>query len=447
MSADDRAERDEALGAAVRQLQVPPPGPDFYPGLLARLRDEAATMEAERRPARWRRTTILSVAAAALVFVVAASWVGLPGTGSRSFLGPRPAVAVTAEELQLIVSTSVARAGTVTGEIAVLETGPPVPERRWSFAVTRSGDFRVTALDGRDDVSYNARTGTQRNYAALAPGRGIGAETTGLAAGPPDPAADPSVLRRSLGSAVRAFLAARTDAPVIETTHEGRAAWRLAASLSAPVPPNVDELEVVVDRETGFPLRIREAKGPNGANVRDVRISNLAVDAPVPPDRFTLEFPAGTPPVAPIDKGFRRMGLEAVAGAAGYQPLVPARLPEGFTLEEVAVGRQGDRTGEGRNPVSRDVVSLSYHRGFNRVTVSTRTTGGDPARWSDPLGTGPPVPVDRVAISAGTFAGTTADVVTGLDGVPHIWAVNDRLVVVVAGDLTRDELMIATGSL
>jgi hypothetical protein len=310
-------ERDPDLGAAVRQLQTPPPGPDFFPRLVERLREEAERMESERQRRRWRMTSLVGLAATVLVVVMVASWVGLPGTGpgSRGVLGPRTAAAVTVEELKMIVATSVAKARTVQGEITVNLPNESLQERRWSFAITGSGDFRLTALDRREDVSYSARTGAYRTYSATEGGRVLAVETAGLATGPPDPAAEVSVLSRSLGSAVRAFLAARTSAPVTEATYEGREAWILNTTLSQPEPPNVDELEVIVDRETGFPLRIRTATGPRGFNVRDVRISKLVVDAPVPAEHFLLEFPPGTPPVVPIDKGFRRVGRTEVAAA------------------------------------------------------------------------------------------------------------------------------------
>lgn len=67
------------------------------------------------------------------------------------------------------------------------------------------------------------------------------------------------------------------------------------------------------------------------------------------------------------DGGFRRLALNRVAGIVGYSPLLPTRLPDGSTLSEVAVARPPALTGgEGANPPSRGVVSLSYRRGLDQ---------------------------------------------------------------------------------
>lgn len=256
------------------------------------------------------------------------------------------------------------------------------------------------------------------------------------------------VFRRQFGSLVRVFLDTATDVPVTESTYDGREAWEL----SVPVRPNklagpgrsADRLDVTVDRRTGFPLRITETLA--GAFLNEVRLSNLVVDAPVEPATFTLEFPAGVRPFVQ-EVGFRRVSLEEVAGVVGYQPLLPKQLPAGYTLAEVTVARQSGPVGtEGLSPPGRNVVSVAYRRGFDRIVVSTRSTGGQ--EWEDPLASGEGIldEPEPFTVASGALNGARAQLVVTPRGIPHVWTVDQRFVVTVGGDATRDELRAMIGS-
>jgi hypothetical protein len=133
-----------------------------------------------------------------------------------------------------------------------------------------------------------------------------------------------------------------------------------------------------------------------------------------------------------------------------YRPLVPAWTPDGYKLAEVAVAREAGPTGkEAGNPPSRMVVSLSYRRGIDQFLVTTRLASGPAERWSDPLATGEGF-VDEsesVAVRDGALAGETAELVVVPRGIPHLWALTDRLVVTVGGDLSRAELVRVAESL
>ena len=150
------------------------------------------------------------------------------------------------------------------------------------------------------------------------------------------------------------------------------------------------------------------------------------------------------------DAGFRRVPLERVAATVGYAPRVPRAMPEGYRRAEVAVARRGGPTGvEGGNPAAADVVSLAYRRGFDRVLVTTRRAGPDPAAWSDPLASGEGLP-DRprpVTVAGGALDGTRARLVVGPRATPHLWAIDEGLVVTVSGDLDAEDLLAVAGSL
>lgn len=458
-------DRDERLGAELRGLGVPEHRPEFFAELAGRLAQEAPARPSRRRPA-WQRTPLLGFAVAAVLVVVVGASALLSGDGSTPFRpSPQDTRLISATEVRARVSTALASLRSLSGEVAVecaVPRGDCLPPDaggrttlRWSFVTTAAGDERIIGIGRQDDVAYSAARREQR---ALTAGRPAAQVITNLPPGPPDQAARPSVLRRDVASVVRAFVTTTDDVPVTEVTEQGRPAWRLAT----PVTPNKlagpggsgDRLEVVVDRETGFPLRVTESL--EGRFLHEVRLSNLVVDRPVDPASFTIDFPAGTVPFRQ-DVGFRAVALNQVRSVIGYQPILPApaSLPAGFELAEVTVASQSQPTGtEGANPQSRDVVSVAYRRGFDRIVVTTRATGSarrcsitlpgsDPsACWADPLASGEGFRDEpqRFTIGAGALAGAQAELVLSPRGIPHVWAMNDRLVVTVAGDASGDEL-------
>lgn len=471
-------ERDEELGAALRDLEVPPHGPEFYSTLIGRLEqaenegaptagDDAPAGEmrrqrrrprdaGRRRGGRPRLVVLGSVAAAVAVAVLLASWLVAPNDRGPGVLRPQVA---SASEVRTRVAQALAGAKTLQGEVRV-ECAVPVGDCEGTpqahgvlasrFATTARGDLRVTAVEGGSDLAYRADTGVEHSYT---PGQRPPAfDRVGLAPAPPDAAPTASVLDRQFGSAVRAFLASRADVPVTQLNQDGRPAWRL----DTRVEPNKlagpgqsgDRLEVVVDRASGFPVLIRETNA--GAFIREIRLTGLTVDAAIEPAIFELQYPPGTGRPGRQEGRFRRVGLQEVAAVVGYQPLVPAKIPAGFELAEVAVASASQPTGqEGLNPESRNVVSLTWRRGFDRMTVTTRATGPDRSAWSDPLGSGEGFidTPEKISLDGGALNGAPAEVLVQVRDVPHLWVLSDRLVVTVAGDLTRDELVAAAQSL
>jgi hypothetical protein len=455
------SERDERLGAELRGLDVPDHGPEFFARLSRRLREEPAP---RRRPA-WQPPVLIGAVAAVVLAVFGVSAVFTRDGGSPLRPSPPATRLISATEVRARVSTALSSLRTLSGEVTIeceVAFGDCLPPDaggrttlRWSFATTAAGDERITGIGRRDDVAYSA---SRREQRALTDGRPPAQVISNLPPGPPDQAARPSVLRRDVASVVRAFLSTTDDVPVTEVTEGGRPAWRLVA----PVIPNKlagpggsgDRLEVLVDRETGFPLRITETLA--GRFLHEVRLTNLVVDAPVDPATFTLDVPAGTQTFRQ-DVGFRAVPLAQVRAAVGYQPVLPAAaaLPAGYQLAEVTVATQAQPTGtEGANPPSRNVVSVAYRRGFDRIVVTTRSTGtarrcsitlpgSDPtACWADPLASGEGF-VDqpqRFTVAGGSLAGASAELVLSPRGVPHVWTLDNRLVVTVAGDATAEEL-------
>lgn len=453
-------DRDDRLGAELRRLDVPDHGPEFFARLTERLSAGA--------PAPRRRPPVLAgFAAAAVILAVVTASALFTGDGTTPPSGPSPSQTrlISATEVRARVSTALSSLRSLSGEVTLecaIPRGDCLPPAaggrstlRWSFATTAAGDERITGIGRRDDVAYSAARREQRSLTDGPPEAQV---ITNLPPGPPDQAARPSVLRRDVASVVRAFLDTTGDVPVTEVTEQGRPAWRLVT----PVTPNKlagpgasgDQLEVIVDRETGFPLRVTESLA--GSFLHEVRLSNLVVDGSVDPASFTIDFPAGVTPFR-RDVGFRAVPLNQLRSVAGYQPVLPAPagLPAGYELAEVTVATTAQPTGtEGANPQSRDVVSVAYRRGFDRIVVTTRSTGSarrcsvtvpgsDPsACWADPLASGEGFvdQPERFTVGAGALAGAEAELVVSPRGVPHVWTMDDRLVVTVAGDASPEEL-------
>lgn len=454
--------RDQELGLALLALEVPEHRPGFYADLHRRLGQERVARRADvrrrviarRSRLRWGVRLAFAAAVAAAIWLVA----GLP-EDAPDIVVPQEA---TAAEIQLRVRTAFAGAETLTGELVVRGRSyekaygweEPV---RWRFALTAAGDLRLRGLTLRDNLAYDARRGVQRTLNPSASMRGEGplfaAKRTGVAPGPPDPGPTDDHLQRDFGAFVGALLAA-DDPAVAETTYDGRAAWRLdvRAQVNKLVPEEFasDGFSIWVDKETGIPVRVEEKRGERVLN--ELRIEKLAVDEPLSRETFALRFPQGTE-VMRSDEGFRRVELGEVAPVVGYEPLVPTWLPEGFELAEVAVapGVTVPTGAEAGNPVSTDVVSLAYRRGFERFLVTTRLrhVPGFADTWGDPLATGEGIRErpEPVVLERGALSGVEANLLIVPRNTPHIWALADELVVTVSGDLSRDQLVRVAESL
>ena len=437
--------RDEELGAALRELDVPGHAPGFNAELRRRLDEERVIRLPvdRRRSPRWG----VRIAAAAAVAGAAALAIGLPRADrSEPIAGPEVA---TAAEIKAQVRASLLTLRSLSGEL--VSDGPRRGDTsRWRFTVTSEGDVRLVGPGEHAIVTYDAASAVMRSAQTSASIGGdtlFYAERRGVAPGPPDQNTPRWVLPSELGAYVRALLGAE-DPRVRSIAYGGRPAWRL----EVPVKPNAivpefsgDHLAITVDRATGFPVHVVESKA--GELLRELRIEDLALNGRVEPDAFRLRFPAGAE-VMRSDDGFRRVDLEDAAAIVGYAPLRPAWVPEGYELEQVAVAEEAGPTGtEAGNPPSRMVVSLEYRRGLDQLLVTTRLSGGE--RWDDPLATGEGFRDDPEGFvpRRGALTGADAELVIEPRGIPHVWALADGLVVTVGGDLTRTELIRVAESL
>jgi hypothetical protein len=408
-----------------------------------------------------------------LLVTLAVGAVVLVGVGLRAQLtdddaspaGPVPETprVVDADEVRGRVTAALSSMRSVSGQVTIecvlgtVSCSPPDDgrtTRQWSFVTNAAGDERITGIDSHADLAYSVARRTELVVHGTAPEVVV---LTNLPAGSPDFKDESSVLRRDFAVAVRAFLDTSADVPVSEVTEGDRAAWRLAV----PVVPvksgvkesgsgwNADQMEVVVDRENGWPLRITETLA--GELLDEIRLSNLVVDGAVDPASFTLEAPSGMR-TFPRDARFVGVSLAEVEGVVGYRPVLPepASLPAGYHLADVTASFDAGRpNNQGGNAPSLRVVSVAYRRGFDTIVVTTRSTGttklcpsGDQGCWADPVPRGAGVydPYVLFTVGGGALAGADAQLALSPRGTPHVWTIDDTLVVTVAGDASGEEL-------
>ena len=458
MSDDVTTYRDDELGAALRALPTPEHGPGFSRELRRRLAEErlAAPAAPARLPRRLARRASRRALAATAIAAAAILALALPFADRVLDVGGTEVA--SAAEVKAEVRASLASMGSLSGVLVLgcTERGCPskAGERHWRFVLSSKGDMRYVGPTGDQTFTYDASAGIVRSAQRSASIGGdtiFYAERRGVAPGAPD-LGPPGTMFDSFGAFVRALYAA-DDPRVREIVYDRRPAWRLEVDAvpDAIVPEFTgDRFEIVVDRETGIPVRVVELK--NGAVLRDLRVEELAVDPELAPGTYRLGFSAGAE-IMRTDDGFRRVGLDDVRAAVGYAPLVPAFVPEGYELAEVAVAERGGPTGrEAGNPPSRMVVSLSYRRGFDQLVVTTRLArvpGAADAAWTDPVATGEGYldDAERLVIGRGALEGAPAELVVVPRGTPHVWAETGELVVTVAGALGRDELVRVVESL
>lgn len=434
--------RDHVLGAALRDLEAPEHRPEFYGELHRRLAAERVARPPRRRTLRWtiRAVAIATAFALALIAYDALRF----GATDAPPIVERADAAVVKAMVQRTMSSTHA----LSGAFVSIERDPftdATVRARGEFILLDDGSFAVRT--GWVEQAYDARRRVSSLYDPSPGSRPFAHRARGLASGPPDTYVD-SAFQRELGSVVRALV--EMGDPRVETTvYAGRQVWSLATPVRqdglAGAGGSPDHLEVKVDVQTGIPVHARWTV--DGKLRRELRITAMALDPDVSRSRLTVDVPEGVA-LSRSDQGFERVELGELEHVVGYTPLVPSWLPDGYELADVTVARRGGPTGsEGMNPQAPDVVSLLYRRGFDRIVLSTRVAV--PGDWSDPLATGEGF-ADRpeaIRLERGALSGVEANLLIVPLAIPHIWALTDELVVTVAGDLDRGELLRVAESL
>lgn len=426
-------DRDEALGRALRALEVPEHRDGFFDELEAKLAAEW-TMPARSRRTRWPAPSRWVAAAAIAAVVVSAVVVGRESASRERASEVRAAGVPSTVRAPSLPATATVQVVSGTVERRQARRAP----ERFRFALTADGRFRWVAADGTSAMAADRATGSTANVFDDG-GAGVTVETSGEALGGPDGGAAglaDTALRRDLGWTVRA-LADAGDPRIQLDEWQGRPAWRLAyQQRTAPdLPERGRDVEVVVDQQTALPVRVVERTGTTV--VSSYEVLTLDVSAGPAADDLGLDVPARAG--RRTERGpWRRTTLAGLKRAGLWlDAFVPAAVPEGYVADAVAYSTEGLPTGaEGTNPPAAPVVAISYARGLDQLVVTTRPLVGTLDAWEDPFG------VELVRVTpAPVQGGYPGGVVVEPGAVPHLWAVVDGKVVTVSGAASARELV------
>jgi hypothetical protein len=464
-----RGNSDRGLGGALRSLPVP----EHADGFFERLRDQlvAESLDSTAGPARLTRLSdvrrapdqraqprlrrLLAMATAPAAAVACFALVVGGGVFARRIADHDPTTATRQEAAAHQVRPAPRQLASLAA-YAPAKTGVQVDftmrgidrDAVYQATVSPAGDYLIRRVAPFVEISHDARADRRLTHVKKVDGTQY-EEQAGLSNGVPEPEiSTPDLqLSRDLGAAVRA-IASEEPGRVTETSYNGRPALQLKEPIE-PTSFSVDEITYVVDRATGYPVRILQTF--KGKFVREMAVQQLT-DVALDGSSFDLTQQAGVP-LIPTDHGHRDLSLAESAKLTTHAPLVPAWAPPGYRLDRVTLAMElPPRVGH-TNPVSRQVLSLLYRRGYDTFTVTTRLARPFSATatdvWSDPLLQGTPLPdrTEPTRLRSGAMSGTEARVGIYPLVWPHLWAHNDALVLTIAGDLTRAELVRVAESL
>jgi hypothetical protein len=482
-------ERDERLGAALSEVPVPDHGPDFWNRLDERItavadpaalagraaagQDLTETPAAEpvsldeRRERRVARRggrpgrSLLAAAAAVAVVVAAAGAVTVVRRGDHHQVNaagrspgtkPAPSPGTTAPP-PAPAEFSATYAGIDGPRGSAGSTGSAAGLYR--LTVARDGSYRWTSSDGGDDMAFDAST--SRHVEIVTRGEGASKQhpnafvSTGVPVGGPfQGVTNPDPL-----SPIRDFviaLARANDSRITATTVAGRPAWHydgpiVQDRLGGDRAPNHAVADV--DQASGVLLQLTRRVGDQV--VTRFTASDVTVADRVDRSRYQLTPPPGSK-TTPVAIGYTPKTLDEAAAGLPYDLLVPAWVPDGFTLgsvNSVAVARDAaSPTGpEGVNAPTNPVVNMTWRRGAQTFTVTLRPSEGHPD-WNDPLGQeGLVLDARTVRLALDGRPPLEGQVAVDPPVEPHVWGVTGDIVVTVSGDLARADLERVAGSL
>jgi ketosteroid isomerase-like protein len=466
----DRADPD--LARLLGSLEAPPAKGRFHERLWERIdAAEARPLDHPLRRPLFRRPRLVAaaLAAAAVAVWVAVSLVGWPLTREHGMApGPPPAVAQVIDKVRLRLDScrslsavfTYQRAGDplfqarilATSDGRVRTTAISEPDGSWrlpsvgaTLGNTPGLHIEVTSLpDGTRTEAWNSEDGP-----AIA-------RTINTPVGPPDAGGSGLFPAEYSGLMSPIAIAGST---VSFSTYQGRrvlvvsAPVRPASALtpmkSASSTPRYDRVSMTIDRNTWLPVRV--VRTYHGTVVEVWGLSDVRLDHPLLASDFAVQLPSSAALITGADQGFRRLSLKKASAAVRGRLFVPETLPGGFALSLVAARTPKPTLQKPWLSNESGVASLVYRNGFRSIVVTTRSFNGalpdpghDPFVGSSFRG---PSGATQAFLRAGGLSGVRALLSAHPLELPHLWVLHDGLLVTVAGDVTRRELLRVAESL
>ena len=423
------------------QVRDEPAARSGTPAAISTIADRA---DRTRPPRRWGRPLAI---VAGIVVVLA----GIAGAIAFGVSDRVPDGTTTAPEVAASLATVLDASRYLAADAVVERPASGDTRERYRITLAENGSWAAERTDAIDRATLSAPQGAVRHVAAVTPKGAapvvLASDERGLAPGPPDPTAtppDPIAALADIGPLMRAARNVRVQ-PI---TEDGTEMWSFRQTVATGadganegwhvVLRRADTLPVLIERRAGtrVVLRIRYAQWQPRSEVADGFFLQ-----PLPPDAVT----------SATDHGFQVVDL-AGAEVVGRGPAVtPSWLPTGFDLISVVV--RGDRpllepsTAGGSNPPDVGVISVSYGRGPERITVTTRSAAGRAADWVDPFEAMPAATTRTPLLGDGRFNQSRVQLVADADGSAHLWGIADDVVFTVGGDLTSAEALRVASSL
>lgn len=437
-----KEERDEPLGRLLQSITPPEYDGSFEEtvrGLLAGAKQESPGKRKRRMVVGGSGILAVAAAVAAAVLLVPNDATRKPGdVAIPTSVAPTPS---TSEPSLLLASQVAEKSQSVlrsaTSLSGTLELHEAAGTSKKNFVITAAGDFRVAGTDAQGrkvDESYEAKT---QKYVSSYDG------TYFTATGPSDggiwsvPSSSVDFLRQISWSVDQ--LADDDSATLSDAEVDGQPVWRLKRTVDRATPlEEPDALTVDVDQKTSLPIKVdasRRGKTLFQANLLDVHINEA------PSASFAIAVPTGA--AASELVRFQQTTATNARSLAGYDPVSPSFIPDGFVSSGVQYAPEYFRTEEMAG--GEKILSQSFKRSFETIDVSTSRIpdyAATPYRLIVNAST-----VETVTLSSGRFAGITVKIEQpGILQQRVLWGMKDGLVFVVSGTVSNAELVsIANG--
>ncbi len=458
-------DKDREIETALESLTFPPDAPDFFDRFATSLDEEPQHGMSPTNVAPLRRKTPRwsAPAGGALVAAALAAVVGLQMTQTQTGIVapttdpqialPQPDVTIV-EPLLIsdITSRSLENIRTLSGLSGVAhvvladtdgndENAASPLQSTVNFKVAGNGSYRqdYTVVGGAGGAGSSVYNATELTRTTISYGDSPNYATRITGYREPGSGWLQDVIQvDSFSTLLRQT--ATNGTSLKEVASQDRQAWHITVPLAErDIVAAPDSMTIVLDKELLLPLEVHQTR--KGKAFLDATFTDYRLNPEFDAKAFTVSIPSGTR-VEEIDRGLRAIPHDGAAQLSSYRPLTPKYVPTGFTLEATSFAKSGVPSGaELQNPPGRDVIWLTYRRGLESFSVSTRLTGSDRAAWTDPFGfeglLENPQPVN---LTAGAFTGDPAYLHPGPVPTPHLWAIGRKLVLTVSGDVTADEI-------